>query len=165
MLFASKHSIHCALIMCYHISRSLYSHIPVSLSHYISKKRVRHKICVTNAIKWDVDPGYIFFHLKRKGIQAHREGIRPTIHVADDRSAFRSSITLSLHKKGDNIVIMGSSPQHVVDTFCTFGLQIEEAETETKAEKVIVTTSQKSVTVVESTFQPFIFWILSLYRH
>ena len=78
------------------------------------------------------------------------------------RSAFRPSITtLPLHKKGDNIVIMGSSPQHVVDTFCTFGLQIEEAETETKAEKVIVTTSQKSVTVVESTFQPFIFWILS----
>lgn len=82
------------------------------------------------------------------------------------RSAFRPSITtLPLHKKGDNIVIKGSSPQHVVDTFCTFGLQIEEAETETKAEKVIVTTSQKSVTVVESTFQPFIFWILSLYRH
>ena len=162
MLFASKHSIHCALIMCYHISRSLYSHIPVSLFHYISKKRVRHKICATNAIKWDVDPGYIFFHLKRKGIQAHREGICPTIHVADDRSAFRSSITLSLHKKGDNIVIKGSSPQHLVDTFCTFGFQIEEAETKTKAEKIIVTTSQKSVTVVESAFQPLILLMFSL---
>ena len=67
-----------------------------------------------------------------------------------------------MHKKGDNIVIKGSSPQHVVDTFCTFGLQIEEAETETKAEKVIVTTSQKSVTVVESTFQPFVFLDIEL---
>ncbi len=123
---------------------------------------MRHKICVTNAIKWDVDPGYIFFHLKRKGIQAHREGIFPTIHVADDRSAYRSSITLSLHKKGDNIVIKGSSPQHVVDTFCNFGFQIEEAETKKKAEKIIVTTSQKSVTVVESAFQPLILLIFSL---
>ena len=73
-------------------------------------------------------------------------------------------ITLPLHKKGDNIAIKGSSPQHVVDAFCTFGLQIEEAETETKAEKIIVTTSQKSVTVAESTFQPLIFLILSFYR-
>ena len=118
---------------------------------------------MTNAIKWDVDPGYIFFHLKRKGIQAHREGICPSIHVANDLIA-QKIITLPLLKKGDNIVIKGSSAQHVVDTFCTFGLQIEEAETETKAEKVIVTTSQKSVTVVESTVQPFILLILSMYR-
>ena len=79
------------------------------------------------------------------------------------RSAFRPSIiTLPLHKKGDNIAIKGSSPQHVVDAFCTFGLQIEEAETETKAEKIIVTTSQKSVTVVESAFQPLILLMFSL---
>jgi hypothetical protein len=45
----------------------------------------------------------------------------------------------------------------VVDKFCTFGLQLEEVETETKAEKIIVTTSQKNVTVVESAFQPLIF--------
>ena len=113
---------------------------------------------MTNAIKWDVDPGYIFFHLKRKGIQAHREGICPSIHVANDLIA-QKIITLPLLKKGDNIVIKGSSAQHVVDTFCTFGFQIEEAETKTKAEKIIVTTSQKSVTVVESAFQPFILLI------
>ena len=126
---------------------------------------MRHKICATNAIKWDVDPGYIFFHLKRKGIQAHREGICPSIHVANDKkciSTINNNITIA--QKGDNIVIKGSSPQHVVDTFRTFGLQIEEAETETKAEKIIVATSQKSVAVVESTFQPLIFLILSMYR-
>jgi hypothetical protein len=84
-----------------HISRPLYSHIPVSLSHYISKKRVRHKICVTNAIKWDVDPGYIFFHMKRKGIQAHREGICPTIHVANDKkciSSINNNINIALKR-------------------------------------------------------------------
>ena len=81
-----------------YITPPFYSHIPVSLSHYISKKIVRHKICVTNAIKWDVDPGYIFFHLKRKGIQAHREGICPSIHVANDKkciSSINNSITIA----------------------------------------------------------------------
>ena len=51
-----------------------------------------------NAIKWDVDPGYIFFHLKRKGIQAHREGICPSIHVANDKnciSTINNNITIA----------------------------------------------------------------------
>jgi hypothetical protein len=51
----------------------------------------------------------------------------------------------------------------VVDIFCTFGLQIREAETETKPEKTMDITSRKTVTVVvEGTFQPFVFMILSM---
>jgi len=87
-------------------------------------KRVKTKICVKNVMQWDVDPRYIFFNLKRKGVQAHREG--------------------------DNIAIKGSSPQHVVDTFCAFGLQIQEAETNTETETYMDTTSQKIVAVVET---------------
>jgi hypothetical protein len=79
------------------------------------------------------------------------------------RIAFRPS-HYHCTKKGDNIAIKGSSPQHVVDTFCAFGLQIQEAETKTEPETYMDTTSQKIVTVVESMLQPLIFSITNMYR-
>jgi hypothetical protein len=79
-----------------------------------------------------------------------------------------NNITI-VRNTGDNIAIKGSSPQHVVDIFCTFGLQIREAkteskpaETETKPEKTMDTTSRKKFTVVEGTLQPSIFLMLSM---
>jgi hypothetical protein len=52
----------------------------------------------------------------------------------------------------------------VVDTFCAFGLQIQEAETKTETETYADTTSQKIVAVVESTLQPLLFSITNMYR-
>ena len=50
-------------------------------------------------MQWDVDPRYIFFNLKRKGVQAHREGTCPITHAADDKNCISSINNITIAQK------------------------------------------------------------------
>ncbi len=76
-------------------------------SYTCLKKRVKikTKICVKNVMQWDVDPRYIFFNLKRKAVQAHREGTCPITHAADNKNCISSISNITIAQKKVTILL------------------------------------------------------------
>ncbi len=107
------------------------------------EERSCSSILITDVMNWAVDIRATVFHLKRKGIRAHRKGhcvaltltatipnaIYYLLHLTLSTMDLLANLKCCTHITGDNIVVKRCSVPRVEMILRDFGIEICEGET------------------------------------